>query len=76
MKLTLKLPSNRKLDSDFEPNTQIRDLRAMASSEIGIDPVQLNLVIEGKLLDDNATVGSVDLLTDGCEITIMTVVTA
>ena len=76
MKLILKLPSNREMVEEVEPNTQIRELRNKASAEIGIDPIQLNLVIEGKLLNDDATVSSEEMLTDGCKITVMTVVTA
>ena len=73
--LLIKLPSGRECKFPCEQNTKIVDAREYAANESAIHPDQLNVIYEGRMLDDNATIESAGLK-DDTMITVMTIPTA
>ena len=75
MNLIIKLPSGRECKFICEQNTKIIDAREYSANESAIHPDQLNVIYEGRMLDDNSTVETAGLK-DGDMITVMTIPTA
>ena len=75
MKYTLNLPSGRDFPVYLGQSELIKNMRETAVSQTHIEPEQLQLIYEGKKLDDNSTIESCNA-PEGSKITVMTVVNA
>ena len=75
MKFTLNLPSGRDLPAFTDRSDLVKKILDLAATATNIEAEQLQLIYEGKKLDENSTIESCNV-PEGSKITVMTVVKA